>query len=79
VAVCDAYEAITADRPYRRAQSHDAACRELQAGAATQFDPVVVGAFIAAVDEPPADRDGHGLDDVREAAAHVRALLAGAL
>ena len=31
VAVCDAYEAMVSDRPYRPALGHDEACRELRA------------------------------------------------
>ena len=46
VAVCDAYEAMTSDRPYRRAIPPEAACAELRATAGTQFDPEVVEAFI---------------------------------
>ncbi len=42
VAACDAFQAMTADRPYRAALSVDEALAELTAGAGTQFDPVVV-------------------------------------
>jgi diguanylate cyclase (GGDEF)-like protein/putative nucleotidyltransferase with HDIG domain len=47
LAVADAYEAMTADRPYRAALGHDAARDELRACAGTQFDPAVVEAFVA--------------------------------
>jgi diguanylate cyclase (GGDEF)-like protein len=43
--VADAFEAITAERPYRPAQSVDAAMAELWANAGTQFDPDVVAAL----------------------------------
>jgi len=43
--VADAFEAITADRPYRPAQSVDAAIAELRTNAGTQFDPAVVAAL----------------------------------
>jgi diguanylate cyclase (GGDEF)-like protein/putative nucleotidyltransferase with HDIG domain len=46
LAVADAYEAMTADRPYRAALGHDAAREELLACAGTQFDPRVVEAFL---------------------------------
>ena len=46
ILVADAYEAMTTDRPYRRAQSPLRAIEELQRGAGTQFDPEVVGAFL---------------------------------
>ena len=42
VAACDAFQAMTADRPYRAALSVDAALAELTAGAGSQFDPAVV-------------------------------------
>jgi diguanylate cyclase (GGDEF)-like protein/putative nucleotidyltransferase with HDIG domain len=47
VAVADAYEAMTSDRPYRDSIGYDAALAELRHGAGTQFDAVVVVAFIA--------------------------------
>ena len=46
VAVIDAYDAITSDRPYRKALSRDIAMAELRKGASIQFDPKVVDAFI---------------------------------
>ena len=46
VCCCDAYNAMTTDRPYREALSVAAAIAELQANAGTQFDPVVVDAFL---------------------------------
>jgi len=45
LAVADAYEAMTADRPYRRALTTNEARAELRRGAGTQFDPRVVRAF----------------------------------
>jgi putative nucleotidyltransferase with HDIG domain len=42
VCACDAFEAMTADRPYRRPLSLDEALAELTAGAESQFDPTVV-------------------------------------
>ena len=46
IAVADAYEAMTADRPYRAALSNREALRELAAGAGTQFDPALVTTFV---------------------------------
>ena len=40
--VCDAYHAMTTDRPYRRRLSHREAVRRLAEGAGSQFDPYVV-------------------------------------
>jgi HD-GYP domain-containing protein (c-di-GMP phosphodiesterase class II) len=48
IAVCDSYDAMTSDRSYRRAMSEEVALAELQAGAGSQFDPKVVGAFLRA-------------------------------
>jgi HD-GYP domain-containing protein (c-di-GMP phosphodiesterase class II) len=49
VACCDAYNAMTTDRSYRKALPRDEALAELRRGAGSQFDPVVVEALIAAV------------------------------
>jgi HD-GYP domain-containing protein (c-di-GMP phosphodiesterase class II) len=49
--VCDAYHAMTSDRPYRRRLSHPEAVRRLVEGAGTQFDPRVVAACIEVVNE----------------------------
>jgi diguanylate cyclase (GGDEF)-like protein/PAS domain S-box-containing protein/putative nucleotidyltransferase with HDIG domain len=46
VAVCDAWSAMLADRPYRRALTEDEAIEQLQRGKGTQFDPAVVDVFI---------------------------------
>jgi diguanylate cyclase (GGDEF)-like protein/prepilin-type processing-associated H-X9-DG protein len=47
VAVCDAYDAIVADRAYRRGRSPAEAMEELERCAGAQFDPAVVAAFAA--------------------------------
>jgi HD-GYP domain-containing protein (c-di-GMP phosphodiesterase class II) len=49
IAVADAYQAMTQTRPYRQAMTSKAALKELRANAGTQFNPVVVEAFISAV------------------------------
>lgn len=46
LAVADAYDAMTSNRPYRSPVAHDDALRELERCAGTQFDPTVVAAFI---------------------------------
>ena len=45
IGVCDAFAAMTSDRPYRPATSVELACAELRRCAGTQFDPRVVDAF----------------------------------
>jgi diguanylate cyclase (GGDEF)-like protein len=42
ICACDAFAAMTSDRPYRAALPLDAALEELRRGAGTQFDPTVV-------------------------------------
>jgi putative nucleotidyltransferase with HDIG domain len=46
VFVCDAFHAMTTDRPYRRALPEKEAIRRLRLSAGTQFDPAVVQAFV---------------------------------
>jgi HD-GYP domain-containing protein (c-di-GMP phosphodiesterase class II) len=47
ILVCDAYHAMTTDRPYRRRLPVEEACRRLREAAGTQFDPQVVEVFLA--------------------------------
>jgi diguanylate cyclase (GGDEF)-like protein len=77
VAVCDAYEAMTADRTYRGALSPAAAAEELRSGAGTQFDPEVVEAFLEELDHHRGiATDGEHTDAPLQVVAHrVRALL----
>ncbi len=46
ILACDAYHAMTSDRPYRQAMEHDEAVAELARGAGSQFDPRVVTALL---------------------------------
>ena len=45
LAIADAYDAMTSDRPYRSAVSHEEALRELRRCSGTQFDPFLVNLF----------------------------------
>ena len=56
VTLCDAFEAMVADRPYREAMSEAEAMAELERCAGSQFDPAVVAAFKAVMDRRPATR-----------------------
>ena len=45
VFACDAYNAMTTDRPYRAAMTREAALEELRVNSGTQFDPIAVEAL----------------------------------
>lgn len=49
VAICDAYQAMVVDRPYRAAMSQEVAVEQLRQGAGTQFDPHLVELFVDAL------------------------------
>jgi len=51
LAVGDTYDAMTSDRPYRKALPHKVAIAELKRFAGTQFDPMVVGAFLINIEK----------------------------
>ncbi|PLX88501.1 MAG: hypothetical protein C0614_02455 [Desulfuromonas sp.] len=46
LAVCDTYDAMTSDRPYRKALSHEIAVQEIKDHSGSQFDPDVAAAFL---------------------------------
>jgi HD-GYP domain-containing protein (c-di-GMP phosphodiesterase class II) len=50
IAVADAFDSMTTTRSYREAKSIGFAVDELRNGAGTQFDPVIVEAFITAIE-----------------------------
>lgn len=47
VAVADVFDALTSERPYKKAWTVDAAADHLRAGAGTHFDPHCVEAFLS--------------------------------
>lgn len=51
VFACDAYQAMTSDRPYRPAMDRSDAIRELQDGAGSQFDPQIVQTLLVELGE----------------------------
>ncbi len=70
VFACDAYNAMTTDRPYRRAMSREAAVDELVANNGAQFDPKIVAALTKVVEhgEPAAVTSIEGIRAVLAAA-----------
>ena len=46
ISIADVYQALTSDRPYRKAFSKKQAMKILKDGAGTQFDPVIVKVFL---------------------------------
>ena len=52
---CDAFHAMTTDRPYRGALELDEARRRLEDASGSQFDPKVVGALLRVLDASGAD------------------------
>lgn len=78
VAVADAFDAMTSDRPYRSALSVAEALKRLRSGRGAQWDPTVVDAFLQAftsgaiehdrrVDERHDDAVEHEADAARDA------------
>jgi putative nucleotidyltransferase with HDIG domain len=68
---CDAYSAMTTDRPYRKAMSPEDAVAELRSNSGTQFEPRVVEALVAVVETDRARADDGRYTDA------LRAVLAG--
>ncbi len=56
LSICDAYESMISDRPYRKAMTHQEAVAELGRCAGTQFDPQIVAKFLELLEKgAPAD------------------------
>ncbi|MCK9313971.1 MAG: PAS domain S-box protein [Methanocorpusculum sp.] len=51
LAITDAYDAMTSDRPYRKAMTKEAAISELNRCAGIQFDPYLVNLFIEIIEK----------------------------
>jgi diguanylate cyclase (GGDEF)-like protein len=56
ISVCDAYDAMTSPRPYRKTLTHPEALAELYRCAGAQFDAVVVETFVRVVGSEPPER-----------------------
>lgn len=64
LAIVDAYDAMTGDRPYRKAMTAEEAVRELVRCGGTQFDPELVRLFLELLNGdgetcPPVTNDVH--------------------
>ncbi len=53
ILVADAYDAMTSDRPYRKAIGHERAIQELKKCAGKQFDPKIVAVLVRVLGEGP--------------------------
>ncbi len=56
--VADSYDAMTADRPYRKAPGREFAISELKKYGGLQFDPDAAEAFIRHLDRTPEEKEG---------------------
>ena len=50
MAIADVYDALTSERPYKPAFSHEEAVRIITEGSGTQFDPALVEVFLSTAD-----------------------------
>ena len=53
ITICDAFDAMTHERPYRTARSDAEALAELRQGAGVRYDPTLVAVFLTAVAPSP--------------------------
>ncbi len=53
ITICDAFDAMTHERPYRTARSGAEALAELREGAGVRYDPTLVAVFLTAVGPSP--------------------------
>ena len=65
VFACDAYSAMTTDRPYRKSMGREAAIEELRANAGSQFEPRVVQSLVKVVSELDTEASESYQDAVR--------------
>jgi len=58
ISVADAFDAMTSDRPYRKALTKEEARRELEKESGKRFDPEVVEAFLRLLDRGEMEKEG---------------------
>ena len=65
LAVADSYDAMTSDRPYRKALPHEIAIVELRRCSGRQFDPRIVEVFLGAIEAFRRQRraEGHAVPE----------------
>ncbi len=63
LSVADSFEAMMSDRPYRKALPVAEAIKELELNAGTQFDPIVVEAFLTAIEEGDLEKPAAVVDE----------------
>ena len=64
LSVADSFEAMTSDRPYRKALSDEQAVAELVRCSGTQFDPAIVEAFLKALGRVPSTAAGPASESI---------------
>jgi HD-GYP domain-containing protein (c-di-GMP phosphodiesterase class II) len=67
-AVVDAYDAITSERPYRKAGSREDALNEITRHSGSQFDPAVVDVFMRVIERFPLETEEEALASKEDAA-----------
>ncbi|QDS96632.1 Cyclic di-GMP phosphodiesterase response regulator RpfG [Roseimaritima multifibrata] len=71
LAICDSYDSMTSDRPYRKGRSHEDAVAELKRCSGTQFDPELVDHFIHKLDGKRQIPSGSPLTVPKQAALQI--------
>jgi HD-GYP domain-containing protein (c-di-GMP phosphodiesterase class II) len=75
--ISDAFDAMTSDRPYKRAIGTAAALAELRRCGGSQFDPELVAAFCEVVHSEPSAKNGHSPTSNGHRAKTAKRVLAG--
>ena len=73
LAVADAFQAMTSDRPYRKALDTKLALKELEKKAGSQFDPQVVQAFLKMMKSPNVEEELRKIEEQFELENSLRA------
>lgn len=71
LSICDTYDSMTSDRPYRKGRSHEEAIAELRRCSGTQFDPELVEHFISKMEGKRQIRNGSPSTVTKQAALQI--------